>query len=256
MSALKAAAQRALNLMDLTRLENDDSPEQVIALCRSANTVAGHPAAVCVYPRFVSVARDTLLAANLPNVRIATVSNFPAGSSDIDHAVEQTRAAAADGADEIDVVFPYSSLISGDRQTGHELVRQCKDACRDALLKVIIESGELQREELIRQASRIAIEAGADFIKTSTGKVAVNATPEAARLMIGTIRDMGMAGSVGFKAAGGVRTVKDAAQYLAIADELMGTDWADQRHFRLGASGLLSNVLYILQPAGSGGAPS
>lgn len=135
--------------------------------------------------------------------------------------------------------------MAGNEQVGFDLVKACKEACAAAnvLLKVIIETGELKDEALIRKASEISIKAGADFIKTSTGKVAVNATPESARIMMEVIRDMGVEKTVGFKPAGGVRTAEDAQKYLAIADELFGADWADARHYRFGASSLLASLL-------------
>lgn len=247
MSDLKAAAQRALKLMDLTTLNDDDTDEKVIALCHDAKTAAGNTAAICIYPRFIPVAKKTLREQGTPEIRIATVTNFPHGNDDIEIAVAETRAAVAYGADEVDVVFPYRTLIAGDENTGFELVKQCKAACGDILLKVIIETGELKEAALIKRASEIAIEAGADFIKTSTGKVPVNATPEAARIMLTVIRDMGVANKVGFKPAGGVRTAEDAAQYLAMADEILGADWADNMHYRFGASSLLTNLLNTLE---------
>ena len=126
-------------------------------------------------------------------------------------------------------------------------MKRCKEACGDKLLKVIIETGELKDEALIKQASTFAIEAGADFIKTSTGKVPVNATPEAAEIMLKVIRDMDVADRVGFKPAGGVKTAEDAAQYLAMADEILGEDWVSSAHYRFGASSLLTNLLNTLE---------
>ncbi len=247
MSDLKVAALRALKLMDLTTLNDDDTDEKVIALCHDAKTVVGNTAAICIYPRFIPVARKALRQQGTPEVRIATVTNFPHGNDDIEIAVAETRAAVAYGADEVDVVFPYRTLIAGDENTGFELVKQCKAACGDILLKVIIETGELKEEVLIKRASEIAIEAGADFIKTSTGKVPVNATPEAAKIMLTVIRDMGVADKVGFKPAGGVRTAEDAADYLSMADDILGADWADNMHYRFGASSLLTNLLNTLE---------
>jgi deoxyribose-phosphate aldolase len=145
----------------------------------------------CVYPRFVALARRTLDELGLQQVKVATVSNFPAGGDDIAQAVDETAAAIADGADEVDVVFPYRALLAGNAELGAELVAACKEACGDKLLKVIIESGELKEAALIREASLIAIAAGADFIKTSTGKVAVNATLDAAGIMLAAIRSTG-----------------------------------------------------------------
>ncbi|MCG6332353.1 deoxyribose-phosphate aldolase, partial [Vibrio alginolyticus] len=144
--------------------------------------------------------KKTLREQGTPDVRIATVTNFPHGNDDVEIAVAETKAAVAYGADEVDVVFPYRALMAGNEQVGFDLVKQCKAACGDTvLLKVIIETGELKEEALIKKASQICIEAGADFIKTSTGKVPVNATPEYARMMLEVIRDMGVAKSVGFK---------------------------------------------------------
>ena len=145
----------------------------------------------------------------------------------------------------MDVVFPYRALIGGNEEIGFELVSACKEACADSgvLLKVIIETGELKSAELIRKASEIAIAAGADFIKTSTGKVPVNATPEVAEIMLRVIADQGVKHQVGFKPAGGVKTAEDAAIYLKLADDILGSDWADARHFRFGASSLLASLL-------------
>ncbi len=247
MSDLKAAALRALKLMDLTTLNDNDTDEAVIALCKNAKTAVGNTAAVCIYPRFVPIAKKTLREQGTPEVRIATVTNFPHGNDDIAIAVAETKAAVAYGADEVDVVFPYRALIAGDETVGFELVKQCKEACGDVLLKVIIETGELKEEALIKKASQICIEAGANFIKTSTGKVPVNATPEYARMMLEVIRDMGVAKTVGFKPAGGVRTAEDAQAYLAMADDILGGDWADNMHYRFGASSLLTNLLNTLE---------
>ncbi|UIJ41369.1 deoxyribose-phosphate aldolase [Vibrio kanaloae] len=247
MSDLKAAALRALKLMDLTTLNDDDTTEKVVALCHDAKTAVGNTAAICIYPRFIPAAKKALREQGTPEVRIATVTNFPHGNDDIEIAVAETKAAVAYGADEVDVVFPYRALIAGNEEVGFELVKQCKAACCDITLKVIIETGELKEEALIKKASQICIEAGADFIKTSTGKVPVNATPEFARMMLEVIRDMGVAKTVGFKPAGGVRTAEDAALYLAMADELLGAEWADNMHYRFGASSLLTNLLNTLE---------
>lgn len=247
--SLKNSAEIALSLMDLTTLNDNDTDEKVIALCEQAKTDFGTPAAVCVYPRFVPIARKTLKAQGIEQVKIATVTNFPHGNDDIDIAVAETKAAVAYGADEVDVVFPYKALIAGNEQIGFELVKQAKAVCQEknVLLKVIIETGELKSEELIRKASEISIRAGADFIKTSTGKVAVNATLESARIMLETIRDLGVAETVGFKAAGGVKTSEEAAEYLALARSILGDDWVNCSHFRFGASSLLGNLLATLK---------
>lgn len=251
MQDLNSVARQALKLMDLTSLNDTDTNEVIGDLCRQAGTAAGHPAAVCVYPAFISTARKTLAAEGLHDVRVATVTNFPHGGADIDRAVTETRDAIAAGAHEVDVVLPYRALIAGDAGTGERLVQACKAACgTSVLLKVIIESGELKTPELIRRASEIAIRSGADFIKTSTGKVAVNATLEAAEIMLEAIRDSGR--DVGFKAAGGIRTVEDARDYLQLAERLMGAAWITPGHLRFGASSLLGNLLETLDaPSGT-----
>ena len=246
MSDLKAAALRALKLMDLTTLNDDDTDAKVIELCKNAKTPVGNTAAICIYPRFIPVAKKQLREQGTPEVRIATVTNFPHGNDDIEIAVAETKAAVAYGADEVDVVFPYRALMAGNEEVGFELVKQCKEACGDILLKVIIETGELKTEELIKKASELSIKAGADFIKTSTGKVPVNATPEYAEIMLNVIKEMGVAKTVGFKPAGGVRTAEDAQQYLDMADRIHGAEWADNMHYRFGASSLLANLLHTL----------
>ena len=246
MTDLTATSRQALQLMDLTSLNDNDTPQVIIDLCRKAKTAAGNTAAVCVYPRFVPIAKKTLSELGLSDVTVATVTNFPAGDDDIEIAVIETRAAIAYGADEVDVVFPYRALMEGDEEVGRELVAQCKKECGDnVMLKVIIETGELKDPALIRRASDICIEAGADFIKTSTGKVSVNATPESARIMLEAIRDSGKM-NVGFKPAGGIRTAEDAAEHLAIASEILGADWVNRHHYRFGASSLLGSLLTAL----------
>ncbi len=244
-TALQAAARQALSLMDLTSLNDDDTEASIIALCRAADTRFGTPAAVCIYPRFIGVARQALNERGISGrVSIATVTNFPHGHDDIELAVRETRAAVAAGADEVDLVFPWRALLAGNEQLGLMLVRACRAACGEATLKVIIESGELQEPRIIRRAAELAIEGGADFIKTSTGKVPVNATLASADVMLKAIRDSGQ--DVGFKAAGGVRTAEDAQQYLRLAASIMGADWINPRHFRFGASSLLDNLLQTL----------
>jgi len=241
MTALQKTAKEAIGLMDLTTLNDDDTNAKVIALCRQAHTEVGDTAAVCIYKQFIPAAKETLKAQNTSHIKIATVTNFPHGSDDVEAAVRETKEAVALGADEVDVVFPYRALMAGDEDVGHALVKACKEACGDILLKVIIESGELKSPELIQKASQIAIDAGADFIKTSTGKVAVNATLEAAEVMLTVIKEKNP--NIGFKAAGGVKDAETAKAYLDLAREILGDEWVDADHFRFGASSLLQNLL-------------
>ncbi len=237
-------AKRALSLMDLTSLNDDDTDGIIQNLCASANTPYGQTAAVCVYPAFIQTAKKNLAEQNIAHVKVATVTNFPHGTDDVTLAARETQQAIADGADEVDVVFPYKSLINGDGAIGSVLVAACKTVCGDKTLKVIIESGELKTPELVKKASEIAIDSGADFIKTSTGKVPVNATLEAAEIMLNVIKDSGKA--IGFKAAGGVRSTEDAKAYLQLAEKIMGEDWICADNFRFGASGLLGSLLATL----------
>lgn len=245
MSDLQQAARHAISMMDLTTLNDDDTDAKVIELCRQAKSPAGNTAAVCIYKQFIPAAKKALAEQGTPEIKVATVTNFPHGNDDVAAAAAETAEAVSLGADEVDVVFPYRALIQGNTQVGAELVSRCKAACGDQVaLKVIIETGELKTEQLIRQASEIAINAGADFIKTSTGKVPVNATPESCRIMLEAIKRSGK--PVKFKPAGGVRTAEDAQAYIAQAAEIMGAEWVNKDNFRFGASSLLANLLKTL----------
>jgi len=242
------AAKLAISLMDLTSLTDQETPEDIEKLCQQAKSQGGNTAAICIFPRFIPLAKKILAKQGTANIKIATVTNFPHGNDDIAIAVAETRAAVAYGADEVDVVFPYKALIAGDINVGLELIEACKDACpKKVLLKVIIETGELKTPELIKLASEVSIRAGADFIKTSTGKVQVNATPAAAKIMLEVIKVTNNEHiDTGFKAAGGVKDVNDALVYLQLANDILGDNWATTKHFRFGASSLLGNLLSTL----------
>lgn len=239
---LRAVASRALALLDLTNLKDDCTPDQIVTLCERAQSPFGPTAAICIWPRFVMQAR-TLLGPDSP-IRIATVVNFPSGEMKTEDVLAETRDAVADGADEIDLVIPYRALAKGDEKAVTDMVTAVKAACGPAILKTILETGELKDIALIRRASDLSIAAGADFIKTSTGKVGVNATLEAADIMLQAIRDSRR--KVGFKPAGGISTVADAGHYLRLADTIMGDDWVIPSTFRFGASGLLDNITAVL----------
>ncbi|GHB15785.1 deoxyribose-phosphate aldolase [Salinicola rhizosphaerae] len=245
MMTLEHAARLALAMMDLTSLNDDDTDASIVALCQRTATPFGAPAAVCVYPAFIETADRALREAGTRDrVRIATVTNFPDGCVNVERATRETRAAVVAGADEVDVVFPYKALLGGDAEAGRALVSACRAACDGKTLKVILETGELKTPTLIRQAADIALDSGADFLKTSTGKVSINATLESAEILLTAIRDSGR--DVGFKAAGGIRTTEDARAYLALASDIMGEGWATPAHFRFGASGLLDALLATL----------
>lgn len=248
MDKQQSVALRALQLMDLTSLQATDTDESIIALCKKAATQFGTTAAVCVFPEFVATAKAQLAKQGTPEVQVATVVNFPHGEDSLETVLAQTQAALEAGADEIDLVLDYRAVRAGDVVKSAELVSECKALCGERKLKVIIESGELKTAELIARASEIAIVAGADFIKTSTGKVAVNATLEAAEIMLNTIKRLDAQTQVGFKAAGGVTTCADAKQYIELAQQILGDNWVAPSHFRFGASGLLQDVLKQLAP--------
>ena len=235
-------AKRILGLIDLTNLEDDCTDADVRALAAKAETPHGNVAAVCIWPRFAELVSDLLSGSG---VGVACVVNFPGGDQPLSTVIDETKRTIALGASEIDTVIPYRALLNGDESAVRGHVDAMVEACGGARLKVILETGELRDELLVRRAAEIAIEAGADFIKTSTGKVDVNATPDAARRMLETIRDSGKTG-VGFKPAGGIRTVAEAATYLDLADDIMGPDWAQKPTFRFGASSLLGSVLEAL----------
>jgi deoxyribose-phosphate aldolase len=241
-------AELAISLMDLTSLTDQETPEDIRKLCQQAKSQGGNTAAICIFPRFIPLARKILLQQDTPQIKIATVTNFPHGNDDIAIAVAETKAAIAYGADEVDVVFPYKALIAGDIQVGLALIEACKQVCpKQVLLKVIIETGELKTPEFIKLASEVAIRGGADFIKTSTGKVKVNATPEAAKIMLEVIKSTNNEQvDTGFKAAGGVKNVDDAQVYLTLAKSILGDNWITAKHFRFGASSLLTNLLSTL----------
>lgn len=235
----RTLAARILAVLDLTSLNEDDTPAGITQLCVAAAD-GGHPAAVCVYPEHVTTARRTLDAGAAAEIAVAAVVNFPDGGNDIPRALRETRRALAAGADEIDIVFPWRAYLGGDRQGGPAMMRECKTICGPRVLKSILETGEIGDPLRLRELAFAALDAGADFIKTSTGKGSTGAPPAAARILLECIRERG--GQAGFKAAGGVRTMAEAAGYFALADEILGAKWATPAHFRIGASALLKEL--------------
>ncbi|MGK7296264.1 MAG: deoxyribose-phosphate aldolase [Candidatus Wenzhouxiangella sp. M2_3B_020] len=241
----RALARRVLSMLDLTRLEDDAGDELVRALCARAAESPVAPAAVCVYPRFIEAARDALAGHDASGqVAIAAVANFPDGPAEPERAAAEVRQALALGADEVDVVFPWKALLAGDDGVGTRLVEQCRAACGERPLKVILETGMLAGPDAIRRAGGLAIDAGADFIKTSTGKAGVNATPEAAEVMLESIAERGA--NCGLKVSGGVRTLADARIYVDLAERILGPEFVRPKRFRIGASGLLDDLLDAL----------
>ncbi|MFC7333735.1 deoxyribose-phosphate aldolase [Rhodocista pekingensis] len=242
-----AVAARALPLLDLTSLNDGDDADTVVHLCDRAQSAAGPVAAVCIWPLWVAIAKSNLRGTG---IRVATVVNFPGGSFARERVLYEIGEALADGADEIDVVMNYADVIQGNGARAAADLAAYREACGDTTMKVILETGSLAKPTLIAKAAAIAVEAGADFLKTSTGKVPVGATPGAARILLEACRDAGR--PVGFKASGGVRDIAGAREYLALADAICGPDWAGPATFRFGASGLLDALLAALGkgPAG------
>lgn len=234
--------EQIMALLDLTSLNDSDTEATVIQLCQKAVNRLGSVAAVCVYPRFVKLVQQQLLLLD-PRIHIATVSNFPAGTQSLSDTLNEINAAIADGADEIDVVMPYETFLQGDKKYVSDFIANCKSNCDQQTLKVILETGVLATPELIAEASHLAIDAGADFIKTSTGKSTIGATLEAAEAMLRVIHTSEY--EVGFKAAGGVRTVEQAQSYIDSARRIMGAEWISPQTFRLGASQLVDNLLVL-----------
>lgn len=241
--SLEHAARLALQCLDLTSLNDGDSAADIAALCERAIGAPsrGPVAAVCVWPKFVAQARAALPEA----IRIAAVANFPDGSLDLPRTLAEIEQIAAAGAQEVDVVLPYRALQAGQSTEVAEFLAEVRHATRPLTLKVIIESGELATTERIAQATRLALMAGADFVKTSTGKSRVSATPEAARTMLHEIAVSGLS-AAGFKASGGIRSVADARVYLQLAAEALGADALQPRRLRFGASGLLADIEAVL----------
>ena len=238
-----ALALRLLPLLDLTSLGDDDTTAQIESLCERAGTGAGFPAAICIHPEHVATVHRAMRGTP---VRVATVVNFPDGGEDPARVERETRRAIAAGADEIDLVFPYRAFLRGDAAAAERVVDACRTVCRNGIvLKLILETGELGSTEHIRAASWLGIGAGVDFLKTSTGKAAVNATPSAAACMLDVIAASG--GRCGFKAAGGIRTLADASTYLELAQARLGADWIDASRFRIGASALFAELRAALE---------
>lgn len=243
---LKAAARTALACLDLTSLNDGDTAADIDALCRRAQTAYGPVAAVCVWPRFVAQAR----AALPPEIKVAAVANFPDGALDVARALADVAEIAQAGGDEVDVVLPYRALMADQSTEVGEFLSEVRFASRPLTLKVIIESGELASADRIAQATRLALAAGADFVKTSTGKTKTGATPEAAAVMLKEIKASGLS-SAGFKASGGVRSVVDAAGFIAQAEATLGADALNPQRLRFGASGLLTDIEAVLGGAAS-----
>ena len=243
------ALDLAIRCCDLTTLEGDDSPGKIRHLAAKARRPApGDPsvppvAALCVYPRLVPEAVRELPGSRVKVASVAT--SFPSGQAPLEQRLEEVRWVVAHGADEVDMVISRGALLAGDHNAVVDEVALAKEACAGAKLKVILETGELGSLDFVREAALLTMSAGADTIKTSTGKMSRAATPVVAVVMAEAIRDFAdVAGrAVGLKVAGGIRTAKEALRYLVIVHEVLGDDWLTADRFRIGASSLLNDLL-------------
>jgi deoxyribose-phosphate aldolase len=252
------ALELAVRMIDLTTLEGADTPGKVAALCSKA--VRPDPvdrsvppvAAVCVYPNLVPTAAERLAGTGVKVASVATA--FPAGQAPTAIKVAEVRDVVELGADEVDMVIDRGAFLSGRYAKVYDEIRQVKEACGDAHLKVILETGELGTYDNVRRASLLAMAAGADFIKTSTGKVSPAATLPVTLCMLEAIRDVNdeTGRVVGMKPAGGIRTAKQAIQYLCVLNETLGTAWMTPDLFRFGASSLLNDVLMQIRKQKTG----
>jgi deoxyribose-phosphate aldolase len=235
-------ARRLMSLTDLTSLNESDDATTVRTLSLLARTAPVRPACVCIWAQWIPVALEALQGSGIP---VCAVANFPNGAADVSAAAAETAAAVAAGATEVDVVFPYRAMLAGDLQVGLRLVRACRESCGDhALLKVILETGQLLEAENVRQAAEIAIDGGAHFLKTSTGKTQPAATPEGASVLLDVIAASARRGrSIGFKASGGIRTIEDASVYLMLYEQRFAAGSASAGNFRIGASGLFKELM-------------
>jgi len=242
----------ALSMIDLTTLEGKDTPAKVKQMCYKAMHLADHlnniptVAAVCVYPNHVRTAK---MALGDSGIRVASVATaFPSGNSNRKVKLEDTRFALSQGADEIDMVISRGEFLRGNEQAVFDEIAAIKEACGTARLKVILETGELSTLDNIRRASILAMQAGADFIKTSTGKIQPAATMPVTLVMLEAIRDFYSATGrqVGMKPAGGISTSKVALQYMVMLYETLGPDWMNPQWFRFGASSLANDIILQL----------
>jgi deoxyribose-phosphate aldolase len=242
----------AVSMIDLTTLEGKDTKGKVQQLCYKAmhpyDAIKGIPtvAAVCVYPAYVSTAKKALQGSDIKVASVATA--FPSGQSNLKVKLSDAKFAVAQGADEIDMVISRGKFLSGNYQYVFDEIASVKEACGDAHLKVILETGELDTLDNVRKASEIAIYAGADFIKTSTGKIQPAATMQVTYVMLDAIKDyyLKTGKMIGMKPAGGISNSKFALQYLVMLNEVLGEKWMNKNYFRFGASSLLNDILMQL----------
>lgn len=234
----KEIATNLISCLDLTSLNHDDTEEKITSLCQKAITPFGNVAAVCIYPEWISLAKKQLKKSS---VRIATVVNFPGGGNDYKQMKEEIKKSLNNGADEIDAVFPYNDFLSGNIDSCRRFLEIIQRECHKHTSKIILETGELKHTSKIAQATSLCLEYDINFIKTSTGKTPISATISAANIILETIRDSGK--NTGFKASGGIKEFEDARKYFILSEVILGSNWVNSEHFRIGASSLLDSLL-------------
>ncbi len=227
--------------IDLTSLNETDTQEKIIALCKEAVTPIGSVAAVCIYPAFIKSAKQALVGTR---IKIATVANFPSGDFPLPDCLEDIKSAIQAGADEVDVVMPYRNYLNGNTRDVLEFLQACRGICGPSVIyKVILETGELVNVDVIAGAAEIAIESGADFIKTSTGKTDTGATHHAVEAILDAIKNFPQK-KVGLKVSGGIPKVEQAMEYFYLIADKMGKEWMSPKTLRFGASQLLKDILH------------
>lgn len=236
----KIIAEDLLKFIDLTSLNDEDTNESILQFLSYSHCKYGHVAAVCVYSKFIPVVLEYINLHKLP-INLATVVNFPKGDSDILKVKYDIIDAINAGANEIDIVMPYKELMVGNQKAVQDLISMARETCGDRILKVIIESGELDSSNLIKLASEICLENEVDFIKTSTGKTSVGATVEAATTILSAIKESG--GNCGFKVSGGVSSIEVATQYAQLVEKILGEEALTPKRFRIGTSKLVKAIL-------------
>lgn len=249
----KEVLYKLLGSIDITSLHTTDTEKEIAEFTEKVNKLADNygdkakVAAICVYPSLVKTVKETL---KKDDVHIAAVSGgFPHSQTFMEVKVAETLLCITDGADEIDIVISLGKFLNGDVEEVAEEISEIKDCCKDKHLKVILESGAIKKYDDLYKASILALEAGADFIKTSTGKQQPAATPEAAIVMCKAIKDFyEKRGEMrGFKAAGGISTAKDAVLYYTIVEQILGNQWLNSEYFRIGASSLANDILTAIE---------
>lgn len=232
-------AQQLIPLIDLTLLDNNATHSDIETLCLRAQTPFGPVAAVCIERHFLSLAKKILAGSG---IRLATVCNFPSGNGEIDGVAEEISQAIAWGADEIDCVMPYQAFLAGEVDYTKNYLEQVRRQCGDKILKIILESGAFSDFSQLKLAAELVIASGADFLKTSTGKISQGATPSAAKIILQTIKASQK--PIGFKVSGGIRTEADARIYVNLVKDILGENYLGPHLFRMGASQLLNEILH------------